>query len=130
MSAVLSTSEDKATCIRAMNLMATGTLDDIAEVYGPQSTVRPRLSRHRLEDKGRRPCMPPPSGCARPSRTSRGRSPTQSRTGMSERRSRRPRAALDRALDSASIHYRPLHDQMHIPPPTRQHGATDSPEST
>jgi len=40
MSAVLSTSEDKATCIRAMNLMATGTVDDIAEAYGPAAVNR------------------------------------------------------------------------------------------
>lgn len=31
---------DKATCIRSLDLMATGTLDEIAEVYAPDATNR------------------------------------------------------------------------------------------
>lgn len=40
MSEVPSTADDKATCIRSMNLMATGTADDIAQVYGPGAINR------------------------------------------------------------------------------------------
>ncbi len=40
MSEVPSTADDKATCIRSMNLMATGTVDNLAEVYRPDATNR------------------------------------------------------------------------------------------
>lgn len=40
MTAVMKATGDKATCIKSLNLMATGSVDDIAEVYGPDATNR------------------------------------------------------------------------------------------
>lgn len=36
----VSTTDDKALCIRSLNLMATGTVDDIIEVYTPDADNR------------------------------------------------------------------------------------------
>lgn len=40
MSAVMDATGDKATCIRSMHMMATGTVDDLSEVYGPDAINR------------------------------------------------------------------------------------------
>ncbi len=40
MTTIMNTTGDKATCIKSLNLMATGSVEEIAEVYGPEATNR------------------------------------------------------------------------------------------
>ena len=40
MTTIMNATGDKATCIKSLNLMATGSVEEIAEVYGPEATNR------------------------------------------------------------------------------------------